>query len=161
MINQGDIYWIDVSAPSGSGPALLHPHVAIQNNVFNRSHIRTAVVCALTSNLKRASAPGNILLEPGEANLPRQSVVNVSRIFTVDKADLGEYIETLSKKRIHEILDEHGGRCYSRSILVLCSVLFHFSACTRYAGGRHARIAGNPPPRKAPIPSGPSWLSPP
>lgn len=105
MINQGDVYWIDMGDPEGPGPALLHPHVVIQNNVFNRSRIRTVVVCALTSNLKRASSPGNVLLEPGEANLPKQSVVNVSQVFTVDKADLTEHIGTLSRKRIYEILD--------------------------------------------------------
>jgi len=105
VINQGDIYSVDLGDPAGSGPALLHPHIVIQNNVFNRSRIRTVVVCALTSNLRRASAPGNIVLEPDEANLPKQSVVNVSQVFTVDKADLGEYIGTLSRKRIYEILD--------------------------------------------------------
>jgi mRNA-degrading endonuclease toxin of MazEF toxin-antitoxin module len=80
---QGDVYWIDLGAPSGSGPGYRHPHVVIQNNVFNRSRINTVVVCALTSNLRRAQAPGNVLLEVGEANLPKQSVVNVSQIFTV------------------------------------------------------------------------------
>lgn len=105
MINQGDVYWVDLGDPTGSGPALLHPHVVIQNNVFNRSRIGTVVICALTSNLKRASSPGNVLLEPGEADLPKQSVVNVSQIFTVDRTDLGEYIGSLSKKRVHEILD--------------------------------------------------------
>ena len=94
-----------MGGPIGSSLALLHPHVVIQNNVFNRSRIRTVVVCALTSNLKWASAPGNILLEPGEANLPKQSVVNVSQIFTVDKGDLGEHIGSLSRKRVYEILD--------------------------------------------------------
>jgi mRNA interferase MazF len=105
VINQGDIYWIDMGDPTGSGPALLHPHVIVQNNVFNRSRIGTVVVCALTSNVKRASSPGNVLLESGEANLPKQSVVNVSQIFTVDKTDLGEYIGSLSRKRVYEILD--------------------------------------------------------
>lgn len=105
VINQGDIYWIDMGDPAGSGPVLLHPHVVIQNNVFNRSRIGTVIVCALTSNLKRASSPGNVLLEPDEANLPKQSVVNVSQVFTVDKADLGEHIGTLSRKRLYEILD--------------------------------------------------------
>jgi len=77
----------------------------VQNNVFNRSQIQTVVVCALTSNLKRASAPGNVLLDKKEGNLPKQSVVNVSQIFTVDKSQLGEYIGTLSPKRMREILD--------------------------------------------------------
>ncbi len=105
VINQGGIYWIDLGEPSGSAPGYLHPHVVVQNNVFNLSRINTVVVCALTSNLQRAVAPGNILLDEGEANLPRQSVVIVSQIFTVDKSDLGEYIGTLSKKRMRQILD--------------------------------------------------------
>jgi mRNA interferase MazF len=63
------------------------------------------VVSALTSNLKRASAPGNVLLEPKEANLSKQSVVVISQIFTVDKTQLGDYIGTLSSKRVRQILD--------------------------------------------------------
>ena len=84
---------------------LLHPYVVVQNNVFNRSRIGTVVVCALTSNLKRASSPGYILLEPGKANLPKQSVVDVSQIFTIDKTDLAEYIGSLSRKLVYEVLD--------------------------------------------------------
>lgn len=105
VINQGDIFWIDLGEPLGSEPGYLHPHVVIQNNLFNRSRINTVVVCALTSNLKRALAPGNVLLDPGEANLPKQSVVNVSQIFTVDKTQIGEKIGTLSDKRVREIID--------------------------------------------------------
>jgi mRNA interferase MazF len=108
VINQGDIFWIDLDEPSGSEPGYRHPHVVVQNNVFNRSRISTVVICALTSNLKRAAAPGNVLLEPKEANLPKQSVVNVSQIFTVDKSQLGEKIGTLSSRRVHEILDGIG-----------------------------------------------------
>jgi mRNA interferase MazF len=105
VINQGDIFWIDLDDPSGSEPAYRHPHVVIQNNLFNRSRINTVVVCALTSSLKRAEAPGNVLLAPREANLPKRSVVNVSQIFTVDKTQLSEKIGTLSAKRVREILD--------------------------------------------------------
>jgi mRNA interferase MazF len=105
VISQGDIFWVELDEPTGSGPGYIHPHVVIQNNVFNRSRINTVMVCALTSNLKRAAAPGNILLESGEANLPKQSVVVVSQSFTVDKNQLGEHIGTLSKKRIRQILD--------------------------------------------------------
>jgi mRNA interferase MazF len=105
VINQGDLFWIEFDDPSGSGPGYKHPHVVIQNNVFNISRINTTVVCALTSNLKRASAPGNVLLDPGEAGLPKQSVVVVSQVFTVDKTELGEYIGTLSRKRVQHILE--------------------------------------------------------
>ena len=104
VIRQGDVFWVDLGEPSGSSPGYRHPHVVIQNNIFNKSRINTVVVCVITSNLKRAAAPGNVLLEKGEANLPKQSVVNVSQIFTVDKQDLAERIGTLSLQRIQQIL---------------------------------------------------------
>ena len=104
VIRQGDVFWVDLGEPSGSVPGYLHPHVVIQNNVFNRSRINTVIVCTVTSNLRLADPPGNVLLSKGEANLPKQSVVNVSQIFTVDKRDLTEKIGTLSLERVHQIL---------------------------------------------------------
>ena len=105
VINQGDIYWIELDEPEGSEPGHKHPHVIVQNNLFNRSQIRTVLVCPLTTNLKRASAPGNVLLDIKESNLPKQSVVNVTQVFTVDKTQLDEYGGSLSPKRITEILN--------------------------------------------------------
>ncbi|CAK0772350.1 mRNA interferase [Gammaproteobacteria bacterium] len=104
-INQGDIFWIELDEPAGSSPGYVHPHVVIQNNLFNYSKINTVVVCALTSNLKRANSPGNVLLERGEANLQKQSVVVVSQIFTIDKNQLCEYIGKLQKGRINQIIE--------------------------------------------------------
>lgn len=91
--------------PSGSAPGYRHPHVVIQNNLFNRSRISTVIVCAVTSNVRRAAAPGNVSLDRGEANLPKKSVVNVSQVFTVDKAALVEKIGTVSSRRLGQILD--------------------------------------------------------
>ncbi|MEW6664602.1 MAG: type II toxin-antitoxin system PemK/MazF family toxin [Thermodesulfobacteriota bacterium] len=105
VIKQGDIYWVDLEEPRGSAPGYRHPHVVIQNNLFNHSRIQTVIVCALTSNLQRAGAPGNVLLDKKEANLPKQSVVNVSQVFTVDKSQLSEHIGTLSSTRVRAILD--------------------------------------------------------
>ena len=104
VIKQGDVFWIDLGDPSGSEPGYHHPHVVIQNNVFNRSHINTVVVCALTSNLKRAKSPGNVKLEKGEANISKQSVVNVTQIYTVNKADLVEKIGSLSSGCLDQVL---------------------------------------------------------
>lgn len=95
-IRQGEVYWLDFGPATGSAPAERHPCVVVQNNVFNRSAIRTTVVCLITSNLDRAKAPGNVLLKKGEANLPRASVVNVSQILTVDKAELAAPIGALA-----------------------------------------------------------------
>jgi len=105
VINQGDIYWIELKDPSGSEPGYRHPHVVIQNNLFNRSLINTVVVCALTSNLKRAKAPGNVLLDKGEANLPKKSVINISQIFTVNKSDLSEKIGSLTRERFNQVYE--------------------------------------------------------
>jgi mRNA interferase MazF len=103
-VNQGDIYWVALKAPDGSEPIVAHPHVVIQGNTLNHSRIHTVVVCLLSSNLKQAKAPGNVLLEPGEGNLGKQSVVVVSRVSSVDKNQLGEYIGTLDEQRIRQIM---------------------------------------------------------
>lgn len=94
-IRQGQVYWLDFGPPAGSAPAERHPCVVVQNDIFNRSAIGTTVVCLITSNLGRAKAPGNVLLKKGEANLPKQSVINVSQILTVDKSELVECIGKL------------------------------------------------------------------
>jgi mRNA interferase MazF len=105
VIHQGDIYYIDLVEPSGSGPGYRQPHVVIQNNIFNQSRLNTVMVCALSSNLRRAEIPGNLQIDVGEAGLPRQSVVLVTQVFTVHKSQLVEYIGTVSAHRIRQILD--------------------------------------------------------
>ena len=104
-INQGDIFWFDAGEPRGSSPAYSRPVVVIQNNVFNRSPLGTVLACALTTNLRRAKAPGNVLLDENEADLPKQSVVVVSQVLTIDKSELIDKIGVLSKERIYEILE--------------------------------------------------------
>ncbi len=98
-ISQGDIFWISPDASNEIASDHIHPHVVVHVNAQD-----TVVVCALTSNLKRAKEPGNVLLEESEANLPRQSVVVVSQVSTVDKTQLGEYIGTLPEARIYQVL---------------------------------------------------------
>ncbi|OJH33731.1 type II toxin-antitoxin system PemK/MazF family toxin [Cystobacter ferrugineus] len=103
-INRGDVFWMGPDDSRGPTPSYSHPHVVVQDDVFNHSRITTVVVCALTSNLHRANEPGNVLLEVGEGNLPKQSVVVVSQISSVEKARLGERIGTLSDARVEQIL---------------------------------------------------------
>ena len=105
VVRQGGIYWVDLGGATPSGRAAMHPYLVIQNNVFNKSRINSVVVCELTSNLRRAAAPGNVLLEKGEGNIPRRSVVNVSQIHTVLKEDLVEKIGSLSSARLGLVLE--------------------------------------------------------
>jgi len=98
LIARGDLYWLQ------AGSTEPHPHLVLQEDVFNRSRIDTVVVCALTSNLSRMHEPGNVLLEDGEGDLPRRSVVVVSQIASVAKSELGAYIGRLSEARVEQAL---------------------------------------------------------
>jgi len=101
-IRRGELYWATVSRPGATHVA--HPHVVVQDDLFNQSRVHTVIVCALTSNLRRAHEPGNVLLDPGEGNLPRRSVVVVSQVSSVEKAHLGERIGQLEPGRVDQIL---------------------------------------------------------
>jgi mRNA interferase MazF len=102
-IDRGDLFWLlpDARDDLVQHP---HPHAVVQEDVFNHSRITTVVVCALTTNLSRASEPGNVLLDSGEGGLPRQSVVVVSQIESVEKGRLGPRIGALSAARVEQIL---------------------------------------------------------
>ena len=105
IVRQGEIYWAQSDDARDAASGVAHPYVVIQEDILNHSRIATVVACALTSNIRRASeTPGNVLLDAGEANLPKQSVVEVSKVTTLAKARLGEYIGTLSAQRIAQIL---------------------------------------------------------
>jgi mRNA interferase MazF len=104
-IRQGEIYWVALENPGELEPALMHPYVVVQDDLFNESRIPTVVACALTSNIRRTSdTPGNVLLEIGEANLPKQSVVEVSKVSVIEKTRLGDFIGALSAPRVQQIL---------------------------------------------------------
>lgn len=79
--------------------------MVVQNDIFNKSKINTVVVCVLTSNIARSKIPGNVLLNKGECNLSKDSVVNVSQIITVNKADLIERIGSMSDVKIIQVID--------------------------------------------------------
>lgn len=105
-VRRGDVFWVDFGVPRGASPGHMRPAVVVQNDFFNKSAIKSTVVCVLTGNLRRGREPGNVLLAPGEAGLPEQSVVNISQIFTVDRRDLQNQIGALDGERMREVL--HG-----------------------------------------------------
>lgn len=101
---QGDVHWVRFGAATDSGPAGKRPAVVIQNDLLNRSNIRTTVVVLLTSNLRLGAVPGNVRLKKGMANLPKASVAVVSQIATVGKGRLLEKIGTLRRQMKEEIV---------------------------------------------------------
>lgn len=106
-ILSGGVYWVEVDpgAEGTASPNYRHPHVVVQPDLFNQSRIHSVVVCALTTNLGRVREPGNVLLDEGEADLPKRSVIVVSQISSIAKTQLGAYIGTLSKLRVEQVLD--------------------------------------------------------
>lgn len=104
LISYGDIFWVAADESIGSISGSPHPQLVIQSDVFNHSRISTVVVCSLSSNLKRASEPGVVLLEAGEGGLERQSVVIASQISSICKSRLGERIGSLSNQRVDQVI---------------------------------------------------------
>lgn len=108
VVAQGDIWWAELPAPTGSGPGFQRPIVVVQSDAFNRSNIATIVCVPLTSNLRWADAPGNALLPARATGLPRDSVANVSQILAIDRDLLTERAGRVSRNQLETILDGIG-----------------------------------------------------
>ena len=104
VIVQGDIWWADLPAPAGSAPGFRRPVIIIQSDSLNRSRIATVVCVPLTSNLKWAKAPGNVLLPHRSTGLTKDSVANVSQLITLDKQQLTERVGKLTKAQLNLVL---------------------------------------------------------
>ena len=104
MIAQGDIAWSELGPAKGSGPAYRRPVLVVQGDDFNRSRIRTIVCVALTSNVALRTAPGNVFLGAKTTRLPKDSVANVSQIFTLDRAELGAPVGRVSRATLQTVL---------------------------------------------------------
>lgn len=104
-MQRGDVWWAALPAPAGSGPGYRRPVLVVQADDFNRSRINTVVVAVLTSNVTLAQAPGNVLARARRTGLPRDSVVNVSQLLTVDKRLLTEKVRALDSATMAEVDD--------------------------------------------------------
>jgi len=104
VVAQGNVYWANLPEPTGSGPGFRRPVLVVQGDALNRSRIRTVVCVPLTSNLRWADAPGNVLLPAQATGLPKDSVANVSQIITLDRALLTREVGKLSKRQLDLIL---------------------------------------------------------
>lgn len=102
-MRRGEIWWASLAAPDGSGPGYRRPVVIVQSNPFNASAIHTAVVVAITANLRLADAPGNVRLSKSESGLTRPSVVNVSQVVTVDRGKLTERVAQLRPEMVRRV----------------------------------------------------------
>jgi mRNA interferase MazF len=100
VIAQGDVCWADMPDPVGSGPGFRRPVVVVQGDALNRSRLATVVCVPLTSNLKWADAPGNVLLGARTTGLSKDSVANVSQLFALDRSLLTERVGRISRRQL-------------------------------------------------------------
>ena len=104
VISQGEVWWADLPAPVGSAPGFRRPVVVVQGEALNRSRISTVVCVPLTSNLRWADAPGNVLLSARLTGLPKDSVANVSQVLTLDRDLLTERVGKLPRAKVELLL---------------------------------------------------------
>ena len=100
VISQGEVWWADLPAPTGSGPGFRRPVAVVQGDALNRSRISTVVCVPLTTNLRWADAPGNVLLAARLTGLPKDSVANVSQVLTLDRDLLTERTGKLPRAKV-------------------------------------------------------------
>jgi mRNA interferase MazF len=103
MVNRGEIWWANLPEPTGSSPGYRRPILIVQSNHFNHSKINTTVVLVISTNLKLAESFGNIFLKTRQSGLSKDSVVNVTQLYTIDESFLSEYVETLSEQKMEQI----------------------------------------------------------
>jgi len=104
VIGQAEIWWADLPDPAGSGPGFRRPVLIVQGDGLNFSRIATVVCVPLTSNLRWAEAPGNVLLRSRATGLPKDSVANTSQIITIDRSLLTELAGKLPRAQLEEVL---------------------------------------------------------
>lgn len=104
VIRQGEVWWADLGEPIGSAPGYRRPVIVVQCDALNQSRVSTIVCVPLTSNLKWADAPGNVLLTAGATGLPKDSVANASLIVAIDRRQLAESVGKLQRRQLELVL---------------------------------------------------------
>jgi mRNA interferase MazF len=103
VIARGAIYWVDLGEQVASAPAKRRPVLVVQSNSFNSSQIATVVVAVITSKIRVAEFPGNVFVPATSSGLPRDSVVNVSQLVTLDRSRLGDRLGELPKYLVSDV----------------------------------------------------------
>lgn len=103
VMERGEIWWASLPDPTGSAPGFRRPVLVVQSDFFNLSQIQTVIVAAISSNLNLMAAPGNVFLSASLSGLPKDSVINVSQVITVNKFLLTEKASQLSSAQMGEV----------------------------------------------------------
>lgn len=102
-MRRGEIWWVELPEPTGLEPGFRRPVLIVQADAFNRSQLATVIVAALATNLGLAAAPGNVLLTRRQSGLPKDSVVNVTQVLTLDRTVLVEPAGVVTPDRMRDV----------------------------------------------------------
>lgn len=105
MIRRGEVWWADLGLPRGSAPALRRPVLVVSGDRYNASRLATVAVVVLTSTMGLAALPGNVAVPADVSALPKDSVVNVTQLATIDRAQLEELVGVLPSWLLEQIDD--------------------------------------------------------
>lgn len=103
VIERGEIWWADLGEPRGSSPGFHRPVLIVQSDFFNKTRIKTVIAAIITTNLRLADMPGNVALSSRASGLDKESVVNISQLFTLDNADLLEHVGNISAQKMAQV----------------------------------------------------------
>lgn len=103
VIKRGEIWWADLPEPIDSSPGFSRPVLIVQSDSFNKTNLNTSIVALITTNLDLAEMKGNVLLKKNQSDLPKDSVLNVTQIFTIDKRLLVEYVGAVSERKMEQV----------------------------------------------------------
>lgn len=103
VIQRGEIWWADLPEPTGSAPGYRRPVLIIQADIFNQTKLNTSIAVLITTNIDLGEMSGNVPLKKSQSGLPKDSIVNITQIFTLDKRLLLEYVSTISDRKMEQI----------------------------------------------------------
>ncbi len=89
--------------PTGSAPGYRRPVIIVQSDGFNKTNLNTSIAALITTNLDLAQMRGNVSLKKQQSGLPKDSVINVTQVFTLDKRFLLEYVSTISERKMEQL----------------------------------------------------------
>jgi len=103
VIERGEIHWADLGTPSGSRPAKRRPVLVVQSDPYNGSRLATVVAVVITSNTGLAAMPGIVFLPATATGLPRDSVVNITAVVTLNKTELTDRVGRISLALMNQV----------------------------------------------------------
>ena len=101
-VHRGEVFYADLSPVVGSEQGGIRPVLIVQNEIGNR-HSPTVIAAAITSQTGKARLPTHIELSANTYGLPKESVVLLEQIFTIDKERISSFMGMTSEWEMAQI----------------------------------------------------------